>query len=262
MRSGEPLQFKVQSRKFKVSPKMQSVYYIQKKLGETPLEALTRLRKDENISNYTPMTYAGRLDPAAEGLLIILTGEECKNKEKYSALSKTYQAEILFGVLTDTHDLLGLCVFPDLIRNPGSLSSNTNLDSMSEHGMTQYLESHLGKQLQKYPRYSSKHLDTGILPPPHEVELISYKNIEMRERSREEILERVEKITGLATGGFRQEEIKKSWQDLPEGKYQTVSVELTVSSGFYIRQFAEDLGKALGTGACLYSLVRTKIDPL
>lgn len=239
------------------------VYYIQKKLGETPLEALTRLRKDENIPEDIPMTYAGRLDPAAEGLLIILTGEECKNKEKYSALSKTYQAEILFGVATDTYDLLGLSrVIPAYEPESRFVSEFNEPGFRIKSGMTQYLESHLGKQLQKYPPYSSKSLDTGVLPPPHEVELISYTDIKMGERSREEIIERVEKITSLVTGDFRQEEIKNGWQNLPEGKYQTVSVELEVSSGFYIRQFAEDLGKALGVGACLYSLVRIEIEKL
>jgi len=53
------------------------------------------------------MTYAGRLDPLAEGLLLVLTGEECKNKEKYLGLDKEYEVDVLFGFATDTYDILG-----------------------------------------------------------------------------------------------------------------------------------------------------------
>ena len=54
-----------------------------KNMGETPLECLERMRKEHRISDDIPMTYAGRLDPMAEGLMVVLVGEECKNKEKY-----------------------------------------------------------------------------------------------------------------------------------------------------------------------------------
>ena len=53
------------------------------------------------------MTYAGRLDPMASGLLIVLAGEETKNKEKYLNLDKEYLFEVLFGFKTVTYDFLG-----------------------------------------------------------------------------------------------------------------------------------------------------------
>ncbi len=222
-------------------------YFIHKNLGETPLEALLRLRAQENIPADVPMTYAGRLDPAAEGLLLILVGEECKKKDSYTSLSKTYQAEILFGVSTDSYDLLGI---PTVGRQSVGL-----LEKVSE-----YLKNHTGKQMQAYPHYSSKNLDTGTLPPPHEVELYACKNLEIGEKTREEILARAIELTKLVTGDFRQAKIAEAWQilSLPK-KLLSIKVELKVSSGFYIRQLAEDLGQAIGAGACLYSLVRTKI---
>ena len=66
---------------------------IYKNLGETPLQALERFRAkmvkngmaDSAIKSAwqkAPMTYAGRLDPLAEGELLILIGDECKNKDK------------------------------------------------------------------------------------------------------------------------------------------------------------------------------------
>ena len=42
-----------------------------KNIGETPLECLERHRKERSIDKDIPMTYAGRLDPMAEGLMIL-----------------------------------------------------------------------------------------------------------------------------------------------------------------------------------------------
>lgn len=239
-------------------------YVIHKRLGETPLEALSRLRKDENIPGDVPMTYAGRLDPAAEGLLIVLAGEECKRKEQYSGLDKTYVAEMVFGVSTDTYDLLGVPTSPE--------SMGRTLDVPAEADA--YLKSHLGKQTQTYPPYSSKtvngkqlhtHMKEGntVELPSHEVELYEYADLTVGSRTREEILERVKLLTEIVTGDFRQKEILSAWTKLMENtpeEFCTIKVTLKVSSGFYIRQLAKDLGRALGTGACLYSLVRTEIS--
>ena len=52
---------------------------VNKQIGETPLEALEKVRREHGFDANLPMTYAGRLDPMAEGLLIVLVGEECKN---------------------------------------------------------------------------------------------------------------------------------------------------------------------------------------
>ena len=79
-----------------------------KNIGETPLECLERHRKERSIDKDIPMTYAGRLDPMAEGLMILLVGEECKNKDKYLGLDKTYEFKILVGFSTDTYVFLSL----------------------------------------------------------------------------------------------------------------------------------------------------------
>ncbi|MDQ3244755.1 MAG: tRNA pseudouridine(55) synthase TruB, partial [bacterium] len=86
---------------------VKSFYLLNKKEGETPLEALESFRVKAKIGKEVKMTYAGRLDPMASGLLIILAGEECKNKEKYLRLDKEYNFEVLFGFATDTYDILG-----------------------------------------------------------------------------------------------------------------------------------------------------------
>lgn len=229
-----------------------------KHLGETPLEALERVRKEEGILSSVPMTYAGRLDPAAEGKLIILVGDECKNKESYSAKDKTYIAEILLGVSTDTHDLLGM---PTLGAEK----------KITQEMVTQFVDEYVGTKMQSYPAYSSKTVDgkqlhaharegNDVALPEHEVTLYSYENLNLDTCESEDVLTRVGELVAEVRGDFRQKEILESWGNitLPE-KLSFVSITITVSSGFYVRQFAEDLGKSLGVGACLYSLVRTEI---
>lgn len=78
-----------------------------KKEGETPLECIDRAREEGRIPKNEKATYAGRLDPMAEGLLIVLTGDAVHKKEEYIKLPKEYVVEVLFGVSTDTGDVLG-----------------------------------------------------------------------------------------------------------------------------------------------------------
>ena len=83
---------------------MKKILNLYKEVGETPLERLERFKKDNSEYANEKMTYAGRLDPMAEGVLIVLVGEECLNKEKYLGLDKEYEFEVLFGFRTDTYE--------------------------------------------------------------------------------------------------------------------------------------------------------------
>lgn len=250
-----------------VEPEVQSTYLIRKLLGETPLEALLRVRAHFKIDDAVPMTYAGRLDPAAEGVLVILAGEECKNKLAYTNLSKTYVAEIVLGVSTDSYDLLGMPVahkdFEMTVATTGELFTKAEA----------WIKAQLGTTTQQYPPYSSKtvcgkqlheHAKEGsaVQLPTHQVTLHAYGDIGMRPKKRADILARVGLLTEKVTGDFRQKEILAAWTKLAEtlpSELPVLKVTLEVGSGFYIRQLAEDLGKYLGTGACLYSLNRTKV---
>src|SRR3989344_5427873 len=129
---------------------MKKIIVLDKKEGETPLAALERFRK--SIPKYknakdVRMTYAGRLDPMASGLLLILAGDETKKKEKSLALTKEYDFTVLFGFSTDTYDILGK-VTHSLIRG------NSRIDL--EKKIKNNLKFFRGKFRQKYPSYSSK----------------------------------------------------------------------------------------------------------
>ena len=96
---------------------MKKLLVLNKREGETPLEALENWRLKHKKYKDVKMTYAGRLDPMASGLLVILAGEETKNKEKYLGLDKEYEFEVLFGFSTDTYDILGKIQHSHILKN-------------------------------------------------------------------------------------------------------------------------------------------------
>ncbi len=243
------------------------MHFVYKQIGETPLACLERVRGEQGIDQAVPMTYAGRLDPMAEGVMIFLEGEECKEKEKYTGLDKTYEFEILVGFETDTYDLLGLAkentggsVIPEYIRNPEKLSET--------------LTSFVGKQEQSYPAYSSKTVDgkqlhtyaregTVVESPTHQIEIYTLQCtstvILKKDELEKQIIERISKVVG----DFRQEEILMKWKDTllqsPENEFQLISCSIDCGSGTYVRQLVQDIGIKLGVPMTTFSIKRTKV---
>lgn len=229
---------------------MQNVIITNKELGETPLECLEHVRLEKGIDAGVPMTYAGRLDPLAEGQMIILVGEECKNKEKYLGLDKEYEVEVLFGISTDTHDVLGMI---DEVRG----------GTVKEIDLNKYI----GKFIQEYPRYSSRIIAMKEVPeemPTKEVEIYSIENLGMREQVGAEILEQVKAKIVLVKGDFRQKEIVAKWKevfvgDLIKIKFSILKIKVKCSSGTYMRSLASRIGKDLGSVAVAWSIRRIKV---
>src|SRR4051812_15345092 len=86
---------------------MQAIILLNKPLSFTPLQATLKFKQAFPEYADQKIAYAGRLDPMAEGLLLLLIGNETKKRKDYEALSKTYEFSILLGISTDTYDLLG-----------------------------------------------------------------------------------------------------------------------------------------------------------
>ncbi len=245
------------------------LHLVYKKLGETPLEAINRFKLDNPKYSTVPMTYAGRLDPMAEGLLLLLSGDEVHNKEEYNALPKTYEVEILWGWQTDTLDVLGI-VESHKVHNVYKV----DIDKIEE-----MLKKAVGKFIQKYPAYSSKPVQgkplfvwaregklDEIEIPSHEVEIFNSNFLKRRMVTGEGLLENIEQKVSLVTGDFRQVEIMNKWRGglsaRLEDKFYVDSVELEVSSGFYVRQFVSDLAQKFGTTAVAFHIKRTRVGDL
>lgn len=253
------------------------VYSINKKLGQTPLEALEAFRKAKKISPAAKLTYAGRLDPMATGVLLILEGATQADREKYMGLPKVYEAQVLFGFSTDSFDLLGLPSIQRSAPDEGSLNRDSIIKSLK----------HLtGKVLLPIPPYSSvpykgkplfEWARAGKLKekdwPKREMEIKSIKLVNSKQLSANSLLKYIQKNIPKVKGDFRQKEILKAWSGVipasepgsrsrhperSEGslKYSIISLSISCSSGTYIRSIANHLG---GT---LYSLKRVSVGKL
>src|SRR5690606_16657271 len=122
---------------------MNAIVQFNKKKYETPLEMLQRIRMEHPELAQEKLSYLGRLDPLAHGVMLVAVGEANKDREKYLGLSKTYRVKFLFGVSTDTGDMLGLVQ-----------------DVRKELGDIEQIQKHIlnlkGKHMLPYPMYSSK----------------------------------------------------------------------------------------------------------
>ncbi len=244
----------------------------QKLLGETPLEATEKLRTKLGIPASTPLSYAGRLDPMATGTLLILIGAECTKQEKYHTLDKTYEVELLFGVHSDSGDVLGI-VESD---TPTTLTLESIVD------VCRILE---GNITLPYPHFSSKTVEGKPLHTwalenrLHEIDL-PYKTSQIYTItpqklcliSKADLLTLVrEKIQSLPEvtdprkqlgSDFRREDVLASWtrvENAPIETFQVFSFTCTASSGTYMRSLAEHIAQTLGTTGLALSIHRTKI---
>lgn len=242
-----------------------SVITIYKKIGETPLEALTRLRESVLEYKEETLSYAGRLDPMAAGVMLVLAGDANKEREKYLNLEKDYSAEILFGISTDTYDTLGLIA--EVSRMPFDIGE-------FEGQLKEKVGEMKGTFSQKYPEYSSKPVDgtplfmharagKRVAVPAHDVTIFGSELKSVKVVDRVELLSRVESQIGLVKGDFRQADIVKMWKEKLEQsevkEFAVAEVDLSVSSGFYVRQYAHDLGLSLGVPALALSILRTRV---
>ena len=84
--------------------KNNSIYPIWKPKGISSFDVIREMKKSNRSIKFG---HCGTLDPFAEGILVICSGEELKNVSNYMSLTKTYITEILFGKETDTLDPTG-----------------------------------------------------------------------------------------------------------------------------------------------------------
>lgn len=230
-----------------------------KNLGETPLECILRYKAEHPESLKTSMTYLGRLDPMAEGLLLVMAGDT-RDKKAYLDMDKTYEFEVLWGFETDTYDTLGL------VASVGSLPHKI------EEKMERLIEDILNKKTQSYPPFSSKVFRGNFLNaregkidevdlPTRSIKIFSLEHKNTKLLNSEEVLEDILKRVDLVKGDFRQEEVKQSWKNsIKSGEKLFLSQFVAdVSSGTYIRSLAHEMGQKLGVGAIAFSIKRTRV---
>lgn len=242
-----------------------ALHLIYKEKGETPLEALERLRERESISEDVSMTYAGRLDPAAEGLLLILSEKDVYRKEEFLSLSKTYEFEVLFGVTTDTLDVLGVA---DIHVVPNDWLSKKVFDLLANF---------VGTFKWEYPAFSSKTVDgkplfqhtregNDVKIPVREMKVNSLDVLGIKVVNLEDLEEEIIGTIKNTNGDFRQDTLVQSWRrtfTLHGNKHVSiVKFRGEVGSGTYVRVLAEKMAESLELPGMALSIKRTKIGSM
>lgn len=178
------------------------------------------IRKIRNLIKIKKVGHAGTLDPLATGLLIVCTGKFTKKINEYMAQEKEYTGTFTLGATTPTYDLESQ---PENFQSIANLSTETVKNTLQQF---------IGEIDQIPPIHSA------IKKDGKRVYELARKGIDVKLDSR--------KIT-----------IKAFEADV--AALPVVSFRVVCSTGTYIRSLANDFGAALGCGAYLSSLRRTRI---
>lgn len=248
----------------KLSVDNQNVLLVGKPVGLTPLQVVKAVQKERATLSGKKIGYAGRLDPMAEGLLLLLVGDENKKRKSYEDLPKTYEFSLLLGIETDTYDILGKITQGPLF---GKTFSKKQIEKVSTLL--------IGKKNVEYPPYSSavykgkplyywarKGLLSTITIPKRDRVIFSLNILHVKSWNAQELKEYVYARIEKVDGDFRQEEILSDWKNLlgeQNDNFVVVDFVIKCSSGTYIRSVCSEIGKSLGTCGIALSIKRTQI---
>lgn len=197
---------------------------INKPKGMSSHDVVYRVRRATGIKK---VGHAGTLDPLATGLLIMLVGrEETKLQAQYMDGDKEYVAEITFGQVSETYDA------------EGPLTTLHNAEYIAAHITRQDIEAVL-------PQFLG---DIQQRPPAHSA--IKVQGQRLYKAARKGTL-RVEDIP--------MREVRIDELEITDYTPPVLQLRIACGKGTYIRSLAHDLGQALGCGAYMSELKRTKI---
>jgi tRNA pseudouridine55 synthase len=190
---------------------------VRKSKGHTTYECVRRVRK---LTGDIKVGHAGTLDPIAEGLVLILTGDATKLSDYLMDLPKTYVAEIKLGESTDTKD------------STGTVMEKADWRLVTEEMIRQILPEFIGEREQVPPMFSAvKHRGTPLY-----------------------ILARRGEKVGRNPRRVQVYDIELLSCSLP-----FIQLKVKCSRGFYIRVLAENIGRSIGVPSHMWSLVREEI---
>ncbi len=230
--------------------------------------------------------HAGTLDPLATGVLLVCIGKATKLAEEFQKAPKQYLAGVTFGATTASYDL------------EKEVNTRYPLDGVSREALLGVLPGFIGEQEQVAPLFSAKSVDgvrvyelarkrykAGL--PVEEPGLLQASHITIYdlklEAYRDAVGEAVPPLPSGSPASCRSMGCTRGWHvpqrehlpdsasgistngassrinvaEVPAGLPQA-DILVDCSKGTYIRALARDLGEALGSGAFLHSLRRTR----
>lgn len=200
---------------------MNGILNIYKEKGFTSHDVVAKLR---GILRTKKIGHTGTLDPEAEGVLPVCIGTATRLCDMLTDKIKEYRAVVRFGIATDTEDMTG-----EIIEELPV--------SATEEDLRNIIPRFLGEQEQIPPMYSA----------------IKVEGKKLYELAREgKVIERKGRPIVI-------HEIKLISVETDEnGKLFEAELTVVCGKGTYIRSLCRDIGTALGTCACMKSLLRTR----
>ncbi len=178
------------------------------------------IRKIRNTIKIKKVGHAGTLDPLATGLLIVCTGKFTKSINEYMAQEKEYTGTFTLGAVTPTYDLES---------EPENFQS---IDGITKEIINETTKKFIGEIMQVPPIHSA------IKQKGKPVYLLARRGVDVKLEPRKITIQQFE-ITNI--------------------NFPIVSFKVVCTTGTYIRSLANDFGVALGCGAYLSGLCRTRI---
>lgn len=189
---------------------------------DKPLEwtSFDVVKKLKYALNIKKVGHAGTLDPLATGLLILCTGKKTKEIEKFQSQEKEYEGTLVIGQTTPSYDLETEPTQP------------VDISGITEKDINEATRNFIGTIEQVPPIFSAVKV-AGKRAYSH-----------ARKGNKVEIKSRKVRITTF---------------DILDINLPEIRFKVNCSKGTYIRSLVNDYGEALGVGAYLSQLRRTKI---
>ena len=173
----------------------------------------------KRLLNVKKAGHGGTLDPDATGVLLICLGDGTKLFEALQAGTKEYEGTFTLGITTDTLDA------------NGQITKITDTSQITPDQIRSVCQQFVGEIEQIPPMFSAvKHKGKPLYK-------LAHRGLEVKRRSRQVFIESIELLS----------------LNIPEVRFRVVC-----SKGTYIRALAADIGAALGCGAHLSELIRTR----
>ena len=234
---------------------------IYKEKGYTSSDAVARLR---GILRMRKIGHTGTLDPDAEGVLPMCLGNATRICELIADREKEYLAVMRLGVLTDTQDMSGeiLSQVPEerireILLNDERISGGTEEEDREKYLKNEQISDGKIEDDRKTEEdriildkilvaASSFTGEIEQIPPMYSAVKVNGKRLYDMARKGITVERKPRRITIYSL-------------QIEEVNLPLVRLRVRCSKGTYIRTLCEDLGNALGTGAAMQSLLRTRV---
>lgn len=202
--------------------------------------------------------HAGTLDPLATGVLLVCVGPATRQAEALQSHDKEYIAGVTFGATTPSYDL------------EKEIDRRFPYEHITEESIREALQGFVGEQEQIAPLFSAKSVD-GVRA--YELARKIYRESGNIDAAAEDLIRRsIITISDIELLGFSAEGIGVVEGPVEESRASLrinvtdnsalglphADIRIACTKGTYIRAFARDLGEALGSGAHLDGLVRSR----